>query len=161
MCRFLISRRIGKIFIAIRDSENRVRFTGYNTAVYKVFVYGLSAAIAGIAGALYVSQVGIITPADVNITPSVEMIIWVAIGGKGTLAGPMLGALLVNGLKTAASENFPELWSYFLGFVFIFVILFMPGGLVSLRELPGRIARKFSSKKAEEDELNDAFIADR
>ena len=161
VCRFLISRRIGKIFIAIRDSENRVRFTGYNTAVYKVFVYGLSAAIAGIAGALYVSQVGIITPADVNITPSVEMIIWVAIGRKGTLAGPMLGALLVNGLKTAASENFPELWSYFLGFVFIFVILFMPGGLVSLRELPGRIARKFSSKKAEEDELNDAFIADR
>lgn len=151
MCRFLISRRIGKIFIAIRDSENRVRFTGYNTAVYKVFVYGLSAAIAGIAGALYVTQVGIITPADVNITPSVEMIIWVAIGGKGSLAGPILGALLVNGLKTVASENFPELWSYFLGFVFIFVILFLPGGFVSLRELPERWRRRL--KKSEEEEL--------
>ncbi len=151
LCRFLVSRRIGKIFIAIRDGENRVRFTGYNTAVYKVFVYGLSAAIAGIAGALYVSQVGIITPADVNITPSVEMIIWVAIGGKGTLAGPMLGALLVNALKTTASESFPELWSYFLGFVFILVILFMPGGFVSLRSIPGRIRQKFSKTAKEEE----------
>ena len=145
LCRFLVSRRIGKIFIAIRDGENRVRFTGYNTAVYKVFVYGLSAAIAGIAGALYVSQVGIIT------TPSVEMIIWVAIGGKGTLAGPMLGALLVNALKTTASESFPELWSYFLGFVFILVILFMPGGFVSLRNIPGKIRKKFSKTEKEEE----------
>lgn len=157
LCRFLISRRIGKIFIAIRDSENRVRFTGYNTAVYKVFVYGLSAAIAGIAGALYVTQVGIITPSDVNITPSVEMIIWVAIGGKGTLAGPMLGAVLVNGLKTAASENFPELWSYCLGFVFIFVILIMPGGLVSLKELPEKMKKRIAGRAERRDE-NDAGL---
>lgn len=151
-CRFLVGRRIGKIFIAIRDSENRVRFTGYNTAVYKVFVYALSAAIAGVAGALYVSQVGIITPADVNIVPSVEMVIWVAIGGKGTLAGPILGALAVNGLKTVASENFPELWPYFLGFVFIFVILFMPGGIVSLRQLPAKLKRRFSRNGQPEEE---------
>lgn len=151
LCRFLIGRRVGKIFVAIRDSENRVRFTGYNPAVYKVFVYALSAAIAGIAGALYVTQVGIITPADVDIVPSVEMVIWVAIGGKATLVGPILGALSVNALKTVASENFPELWSYFLGFVFIFVILFMPGGFISLRELPGKLRRKFAKKKEEED----------
>lgn len=149
ICKFLIGRRVGKIFIAIRDSENRVRFTGYNTAVYKVFVYALSAAIAGIAGALYVTQVGIITPADVTITPSIEMIIWVAIGGKGTLVGPILGALSVNALKTVASENFPELWSYCLGFVFILVILFMPGGFLSLRELPGKVKRKFAKEKEE------------
>ena len=138
LCAFLMARRVGKIFVAIRDSENRARFTGYNTAVFKVFAYGLSAAIAGIAGALYVSQVGIITPSDVAVSPSIEMIVWVAIGGKGTLAGPILGALLVNGVKTFASESFPDLWSYGLGLVCVVVILFLPGGLMSLGSVPAR-----------------------
>lgn len=153
LCKFLINRRIGKVFIAIRDGENRARFTGYNPAQYKVFVYALSAAIAGIAGALYVSQVGIISPAEVGITPSVEMIIWVAIGGKGTLVGPILGALSINGLKSFASENFPEVWSYFLGIVFVVVILWLPGGIVSIKELPKKIKAKMSKKKdlAEEE----------
>ena len=153
LCKFLINRRIGKVFIAIRDGENRARFTGYNPAQYKVFVYALSAAIAGIAGALYVSQVGIISPAEVGITPSVEMIIWVAIGGKGTLVGPILGALSINGLKSFASENFPEVWSYFLGIVFVVVILWLPGGIVSIKELPKKIKAKISTKKdlAEEE----------
>ncbi len=138
LCTFLVGRRVGKILIAIRDSENRVRFTGYNTAFFKVFVYALSAAIAGIAGALYVSQVGIITPSDVAVSPSIEMLIWVAIGGKGTLAGPILGALLVNGVKTFASESFPDLWSYGLGLVCVLVILFLPGGLMSIKDVPAR-----------------------
>lgn len=146
LCKFLINRRIGKVFIAIRDGENRARFTGYDPAQYKVFVYALSAAIAGIAGALYVSQVGIISPAEVGITPSVEMIIWVAIGGKGTLVGPILGALSINALKSFASENFPEVWSYFLGLIFIVVILWLPGGIVSLKEIPSKIKAKISRK---------------
>lgn len=150
-CRFLINQRIGKIFIAIRDGENRVRFTGYNPAKYKVFVYALSAAIAGIAGALYVTQVGIISPNEVGITPSVEMIIWVAVGGKGTLVGPILGALGVNAMKTAASENFPELWSYFIGVLFVVVILWLPGGLISLKELPVRIKKRFGRQRDEDD----------
>jgi len=150
-CRFLVKRRIGKIFIAIRDGENRVRFTGYNPAKYKVFVYALSAAIAGIAGALYVTQVGIISPNEVGITPSVEMIIWVAVGGKGTLVGPIIGALGVNAMKTAASENFPEVWSYFIGILFVVVILWLPGGLISLKDLPARIKKKFHKQSEQED----------
>lgn len=153
LCKFLTNRRIGKVFIAIRDGENRARFTGYNPAVYKVFVYALSAAIAGIAGALYVTQVGIITPSEVGITPSVEMVIWVAIGGKGTLVGAIIGALVVNGFKTVASENFPDMWNYFIGIVFVVVILWLPGGLLSMKELPAKLKKRFAKKSYEEDDV--------
>jgi len=124
-----------------------VRFTGYNPAKYKVFVYALSAAVAGIAGALFVAQVGIISPAEVGTVFSVEMIIWVAIGGKGSLIGPIIGALAVGGLKTGISENFPEIWSYFIGIVFVVVILWMPKGMISFREIPDKLRRKFSKKQ--------------
>lgn len=157
LCWWLVNRRIGKALIAIRDSENRLRFTGYNTSFFKVFVYALSAAVAGIAGALYVSQVGIITPDDVAVSTSIEMIVWVAIGGRGTLTGAMLGALVVNGIKTFASESFPDLWSYGLGLVCVLVILFLPGGLMSIGSVPARLRawanRRFgkaSSKSYEE-----------
>jgi len=150
-CQFIMKQRTGKILVAIRDGENRVRFTGYNPAKYKVFVYALSAAIAGIAGALYVTQVGIISPGEVGINPSVTMIIWVAVGGKGTLVGPILGALLVNAMKTIASENFPEIWSYFIGILFVVVILWLPGGLISLNELPAKWKKKFGKQEAEEE----------
>lgn len=146
VCKFITVRRSGKVLLAIRDGENRAGFTGYNTASYKVFVYALSALIAGIAGALYVTQVGIISPSEVGIVPSVEMIIWVAIGGKGTLVGPILGALSVNGLKTVASENFPELWSYFIGILFVVVILWLPKGFVSLSEVPKKLKKQFRKK---------------
>lgn len=139
VCFFLVNRRIGKIFMAIRDSENRLRFTGYNTAVFKVFVYAFSAALAGIAGALYVTQVGIITPTDVAVAPSIEMIVWVAIGGRGTLVGAIIGALLTSGVETVASESFPDLWNYILGIVCIVVVLFLPGGLMDLPRVPARI----------------------
>lgn len=132
LCRLIVSRRIGRVLVAIRDGENRLRFSGYNPAVYKVFVYGISAALAGIAGAVYVPQVGIISPAAMGIVPSVEMVIWVAIGGRGTLTGAIIGAILVNSLKSACSESFPDIWSYFIGLAFITVVLFMPNGLVGL-----------------------------
>ena len=147
ICRFLVKSRFGKVLVAIRDGENRVRFTGYNPAKYKVFVYALSAAVAGIAGALFVAQVGIISPAEVGTVFSVEMIIWVAIGGKGSLIGPIIGALAVGGLKTGISENFPEIWSYFIGIVFVVVILWMPKGMISFREIPDKLRRKFSKKQ--------------
>lgn len=156
LCRFLTGRRVGKVLIAIRDGENRAGFAGYNTASYKVFVYALSAFMAGIAGALYAGQVGIISPAEVGIVPSVEMIIWVAIGGKGTLVGPILGALAVNSLKTAASENFPELWSYFIGILFVAVILWLPGGFISMREIPRKIRKKWGLRR----EASSAVIED-
>lgn len=150
ICSVLVGRRVGKILVAIRDSENRARFTGYNTAFFKVFAYALSAAIAGVAGALYVSQVGIITPSDVAVAPSIEMIVWVAIGGKGTLVGPILGALLVNWVKTFASESFPDLWNYVLGLVCVLVILFLPGGLMSLGGVPARVRAFVAARKGEQ-----------
>lgn len=132
LCNFLVKRRIGRILVAIRDGENRVRFSGYNPTTYKIFVYCLSAALAGLAGAIYVPQVGIISPAEMGIVPSIEMIIWVAIGGRGTLIGAVIGAIFVNGLKSGISESFPDVWSYFIGFTFIVVVLFMPNGVVGL-----------------------------
>ena len=139
-CSFLVKQRIGRILVAIRDGENRVRFSGYNPTTYKIFVYCLSAALAGLAGAIYVPQVGIISPAEMGIVPSIEMIIWVAIGGRGTLIGAVIGAILVNALKSGISESFPDVWSYFIGFAFIVIVLFMPNGIAGLVK---NIAGKF------------------
>lgn len=163
ICSILVKKRVGKVLVAIRDGENRTRFMGYNPAVYKVFVYCLSAVLAGIAGALYVPQVGIISPNDVNISPSIEMVIWVAIGGKGTLIGPIIGALVTNFGKSIISENFPELWSYFIGFMFIFVILLLPGGIVSLKDVPRRIINKINlyKEKKMDNEKNKKVLAKR
>ncbi len=129
-CRFIIDRRVGRVLIAIRDGENRARFSGYNPTIYKVFVYCISAAMAGLAGAIYVPQVGIISPAEMGIVPSIEMVIWVAIGGRGSLNGAIIGAILVNLTKSGVSEKFPAVWSYFIGIAFIVVVIFMPSGLV-------------------------------
>lgn len=142
-CNFLVKQRIGRILVAIRDGENRVRFSGYNPTTYKIFVYCLSAGLAGLAGAIFVPQVGIISPAEMGIVPSIEMVIWVAIGGRGTLIGAVIGAILVNTLKSGISESFPDLWSYFIGFAFIFIVLFMPNGIVGLVK---NIAGKFGNQ---------------
>jgi len=147
-CRFIINSRAGKVLIAIRDGENRVRFSGYNPTVYKVFVYCISAGLAGLAGALFVPQVGIISPAEMGIVPSVEMVIWVAIGGRGTLIGGIIGAILVNLLKSGFSENFPELWSYFIGIAFITVVIFMPSGLIGVfAQAKKRLAKLMNTKE--------------
>ena len=131
-CKWLVSTKMGRTLIAIRDGENRLRFLGYNVTLFKVFVYALSAGLAGIAGALYVPQVGIISPSMMGILPSVEMAIWVAVGGRGTLIGGIIGALVVNLAKTYASEAFPDMWLYFQGALFVSVVLFFPNGLVGL-----------------------------
>ena len=137
LSRRLVNGRTGKVLMAIRDGENRVRFIGYDPAVYKVFVYMISAGLAALAGILYVMQVGIISPAMMGIVPSVEMVLWVAIGGRGTLSGAVLGAILTNGAKTFFSESFPDFWLYFLGVLFIIVVLFLPQGLVGLAKKIG------------------------
>lgn len=149
VCWVLVHRKIGRILIAIRDGENRLRFLGYNTSVYKAFVYTFSAIVAGIAGALYVIQVGIISPSEVGIMSSIAMIIWVAIGGKGTLIGAMFGAIAVNGLQSVVSYRFPDLWSYFIGLLFIVVILWLPKGFISFHEVPGRVIRFLNRNKEE------------
>lgn len=128
----LTNSRAGRVLSAIRDGENRVRFLGFNPTSYKVFVYSLSAALAGLAGTLFVLQVGLISPAMMGIIPSIEMVLWVAVGGRHSLIGAILGAVIVNSAKSFFSETYPDIWSIFLGLLFIIVVMFLPNGLVGM-----------------------------
>ena len=132
LCRWITRSRTGKVLVAIRDSEQRVLFSGYSPGSYKLFVFVVSAALAGLAGALYVPQVGIITPAQIGVLPSLEMVIWVAVGGRGTLIGAVLGAVGVNWARSILTTSFPDLWPFFLGGLFVAVVLLFPEGCVGL-----------------------------
>ena len=132
LCAWLIASRFGRLLVAMRDDENRVRFSGYNPAVLKTIVFALSGGIAGIAGALFTPQVGIISPTMMGIVPSIEVAIWVAVGGRGVLLGAIVGAILVNGAKSGLSESFPAIWQYFLGLLFIGAVLLFPTGIMGL-----------------------------
>jgi len=128
-CRFIVLSKLGRVLTAIRDEESRLRFCGYDPVRYKLFVWTISAVICGIAGALYVPQVGIINPSEMSPSNSIEIAIWVAVGGRGTLIGPVLGAALINGAKSWLTAAMPELWLYALGLLFILVTRFLPGGI--------------------------------
>ena len=130
LCRWLTSGRFGRLLVAIRDDETRVRFSGYDPTGYKVLVFGISGAIAGIAGALYTVQTGIITPKFMEVAFSIEMVIWVAVGGRGTLIGAIIGTLLVRLAQTFLSESFPEVWLFFQGALFLIVVTVLPDGIV-------------------------------
>ena len=139
----VVSSKLGKVLIAVRDAESRVRFLGYETDRYKLFAWTLSACMAGVAGALYVPQVGIINPSEFSPASSIEAVIWVAVGGRGTLAGPVLGAVLVNFGKSYFTAALPELWLFALGGLFVLVTLFLPKGILGLaaqlrQRLPSR-----------------------
>ena len=137
---------MGKSNSAIRDSENRVLFSGYSTASFKLFVFVLAAMIAGLGGALYVPQVGIINPSEMAPDKSLEAVVWVAVGGRGTLVGPMIGAFAVNAMKSWATRAYPDLWLLFLGATFILVTLFMPKGIVGLPAQLAALKRKWFTK---------------
>jgi urea transport system permease protein len=130
LCRWLTNGRFGRLLMAIRDDEPRVRFSGYDPTSFKVFVLAVSAALAGISGALYTVQSGIITPNAMDVSFSIEMIIWVAVGGRGTLIGAVIGALLVNFAKSILSEQFPAFWLFFQGALFLLVVTGLPDGIV-------------------------------
>ena len=132
LCWWLISSRLGRLLVAMRDDENRVRFSGYDPALLKTLVFSLSAGIAGVAGALFTPQVGIISPTMMGIVPSIEIAIWVAVGGRGVLLGAVIGAVVVNGAKSGLSESFPAVWQYFLGLLFIGAVLLFPAGIMGL-----------------------------
>jgi urea transport system permease protein len=132
MAQAIVSSKLGKILIAVRDAESRTRFLGYKVEKYKLFVWTISAMIAGVAGALYVPQVGIINPSEFSPANSIEAVIWVAVGGRGTLIGAALGAVLVNGAKTILTGALPEVWLFALGALFIAVTLFLPKGILGL-----------------------------
>jgi urea transport system permease protein len=131
ICRFIVSSKLGKVLIAIRDAEARTRFLGYRVEAYKLFVFTLSACMAGVAGALYVPQVGIINPSEFSPANSIEAVIWVAVGGRGTLTGAVLGAVLVNYGKTYFTSGIlAPYWLFVLGGLFIAVTLLLPRGIV-------------------------------
>lgn len=148
VCRAVVSSKLGRLLIAVRDAESRVRFLGYSVTNAKLFVFTLSAMLAGLAGALYVPQVGIINPGEFAPAKSIEIAIWVAVGGRGTLFGAIIGAFAVNGARTYFTAAAPEIWLFFLGALFIIVTLAMPNGIVgvykSLRsgELTAAIGRR-------------------
>jgi urea transport system permease protein len=131
-CRAIVRSRFGRIVQAIRDAESRARFIGYRVENYKLWLFTFSAMLAGVAGALYVPQVGIINPGEFAPINSIEVVIWVAVGGRGTLYGAVVGAVLVNYAKTVLTDALPEVWLYALGAIFVVVTLFLPHGVVGL-----------------------------
>jgi len=130
--KWLTATKLGKVQRAIRDSENRVLFSGYAAANFKLFIFVLACVVAGLAGALYVPQVGIVNPSEMATDKSLEAVVWVAVGGRGTLVGPIIGAIFVNALKSWATRAFPDYWLIILGGMFLLVVLFLPAGLVGL-----------------------------
>jgi urea ABC transporter permease protein UrtC len=147
LCRWLTKTKFGLVQRAVRDSETRVLFSGYAAANYKLFVFVLCAVIAALGGALYVPQVGIINPSEMWPDKSLEAVVWCAVGGRGTLIGPIIGAVSVNRLKSWATTAYPDLWLIILGGLFIIVVLFLPKGIVGI---PGMIASAF--KRTPKDE---------
>ena len=145
LCRWLTRGRFGDALIAIRDDEPRLRFTGYNTTVYKTLVFAVAGAMAGVSGALYTVQSGIISPQFMAVPFSIEMVIWVAVGGRGTLIGAVLGAVLINYAKSLVSEALPETWLFIQGGLFLLVVTALPDGLVGWWRSggPGRIRAMF------------------
>ncbi|MDB6172744.1 MAG: urtC [Chthoniobacteraceae bacterium] len=130
LCKWLTGTKFGLVQRAVRDSETRVLFSGYAAANYKLFVFVLSSLIAALGGALYVPQVGIINPSEMTTEKSLEAVVWCAVGGRGTLVGPIVGAIGVNALKSWATRNCPDYWSFILGTIFILMVLFVPKGIV-------------------------------
>ena len=149
--KFLMGRKFGKLLVAIRDGENRTYFSGYNVSAYKTFIYVLSAIIAGIAGAVFVNFNGSITPSQMTISYSITMVIWVAIGGRGTIIGAVVGAFLINLCEyNLSSGSMVEIWQYIIGAVFCLTILFFKGGIVGIvkEQIPTLISKKKAAKEA-------------
>ena len=142
LCRFIVASRLGRVLIAVRDAESRTRFLGYRDAHYKLFVFVVSAMLAGAAGALYVPQVGIVDPGQFSPANSIEIVVWVAVGGRGTLYGAALGAVLINYARSYFTGALPEVWLFVLGGLFIGSTLFLPRGVVgALARTPAALAR--------------------
>lgn len=131
---FILKSRLGKVLVAIRDREDRVRFSGYDPALFKAFIFAVAAFFSSLGGAMFTIQVGLASPSLVSIVPSVEMVIYAAVGGRLSLIGAVYGAVLVGAAKTLFSENFVEYWMYFIGGLFVFVVMFLPHGLAGLLE---------------------------
>jgi len=149
-CRWLVKSKMGLVLKAIRDRELRLEFMGYPIARYKIFIFALAGGLAGLAGALYVPQVGIITPSEIGVLPSLEVCVWVAAGGRGTLLGAILGAVGINAARSILTARFPNEWPIILGATFIGVVMFVPDGVVGLpRQLHGLWRRRAARARSE------------
>jgi urea transport system permease protein len=144
-CRWLTGTKFGLVQRAVRDSETRVLFSGYAAGNYKLFIFVLSSVIASLGGALYVPQVGIINPSEMTPEKSLEAVVWVAVGGRGTLVGPIVGAVGVNALKSWATRAYPDLWLIILGGMFMLIVLFLPKGIVGI---PAQVRGLFEAQRA-------------
>jgi len=142
VCHWIVTSKMGKVLRAIRDNENRLLFSGFSTTGFKIFAFSASALLGGLAGALYVPQVGIITPSQIGVLPSLEIVVWVALGGRGSLVGGPLGAIVVNGLRTILTTKYPQLWPFILGGLFVCVVLLFPNGLVGLPDQLKRLLQR-------------------
>lgn len=162
ICRAIVNSQAGKVLLAVRDAESRTRFLGYSAENYKLFVWVVSACMAGVAGALYVPQVGIINPSEFSPANSIEAVIWVAVGGRGTLVGPIIGAIVVNGFKTWFTGALPEIWLFALGALFILVTLFLPHGIVGAARsfFPSRNAKAHGETEASETDDGTQDVAE-
>ena len=151
VCSMIVNSKLGKVMVAVRDAESRTRFLGYRVEYVKLFAFTVSAIMAGIAGALYVPQVGIINPSEFDPANSIEVVIWTAVGGRGTLIGPIIGAIAVNLGKSWFTTTLPEFWLFALGALFIFTTLFLPKGIVGLwNQMWGRMGRVTKSENQPE-----------
>jgi urea transport system permease protein len=149
--RLVGATQAGRLVTAVRDGENRVRFLGYSPAPYKILVFVVAGAFAGIAGALHTLHLGLISPAMVGVVPSIEMVVWVAVGGRASLAGALIGTLLVNLAKDSISSAWPDTWLYLMGLVFIIVVVGTPRGLAGLAEAArARLGRRQASEPVAE-----------
>jgi len=149
VCRYITRSKLGRVLTAIRDAESRVMFSGYSPLQYKLFVWTLSAIMCGIAGALYVPQVGIINPSEMAPANSIEMVIWVAVGGRGSLVGALLGTGIVNGAKSWFTAAAPDYWLYFLGALFIATTLFLPRGIIGIGNQLRVLRRRWAKRREE------------
>ena len=148
ICRWLVGSKMGLVLTAVRDQEQRLRFLGYPVASYKIFIFAVAAALGGLAGALYVPQVGIITPSQIGVLPSLEIVVWVATGGRNSLIGAIIGAVGINAARSVLTAHFPEWWPVILGGLFVAVVLFFPDGIVGIPAQCRRGIRQLRAKFA-------------
>jgi urea transport system permease protein len=148
LCRWLVGSKMGLVLTAVRDQERRLQFLGYPVAHYKIFIFAVAAMLSGLAGALYVPQVGIITPSQIGVLPSLEIVVWVAAGGRGSLVGAIIGAVGINAARSVLTARYPEWWPVILGGLFVGVVILFPGGLAGLPRQLWRAGRRLRLRLA-------------
>jgi urea transport system permease protein len=159
LCRWLAGSKMGLVLTAIRDQERRVQFLGYPVAHYKIFIFAVAGMLSGLAGALYVPQVGIITPNQIGVLPSLEIVVWVATGGRGTLVGAILGAIGINAARSVLTARYPEWWPIILGGLFVAIVILFPDGLAGLPRQLQRMGRRLRLRRLAPEHVQPSAVS--